>query len=225
MKTFEANTSLVVKVVDDTEETDSARPIFLHLQGLLTRIDHPSGSRSPRAIGTYRSVRVIQPHQWASDVWRHRSHHAPSLWPTSVAPPWSRAKPSSIRDQKGDAREEHARGFSTALARGHGDIPENWRPELRRGCVRRHHADGGPGKAGLDPKGTVSRGAGARQYLARAWRGPAGDLFRLHARRVVGRCTRRALFHPARVLYPAGLDPESITTMARCRACVICSMD
>ena len=57
------------------------------------------------------------------------------------------------------------------------------------------------------PKGTVYRGAGAGKYLARSWRGPAGDLFRLHARRVVGRYPGRTLFHPARVLYPAGLDP------------------
>jgi hypothetical protein len=41
LKAFEAKMSLVVKVVYDTVETDSVRPIFLHRQGILTP------SRSP----------------------------------------------------------------------------------------------------------------------------------------------------------------------------------
>ncbi|MDP9144065.1 MAG: hypothetical protein M3N43_05125 [Actinomycetota bacterium] len=47
MKAFEANTSLVVKVIDDTEENDSARPIFLHLQGLLTPYRSPEREQIP----------------------------------------------------------------------------------------------------------------------------------------------------------------------------------
>jgi hypothetical protein len=60
----------------------------------------------------------------------------------------------------------------------------------------------------LDIKGTVYRGAGAREYLAGSHRDSAGDLSRLRPRRVVGRCAGWPLFHPSGVLYPAFLDAD-----------------
>src|SRR4029453_15228780 len=61
-------------------------------------------------------------------------------------------------------------------------------------------------KASLATKGTVSRGNGAGEYLARSWWGTAGNLFRSLPRRVVGWRAGGPRFHPARVLYLTLLD-------------------
>jgi hypothetical protein len=87
VKAFEANTSLVVTVVYNAEESDGVWPSVLHRQGLLTPSRSPEREEVPARDRDRESVRVRRPHTWTSAVWRHLSHHAPSRGLTFVASP------------------------------------------------------------------------------------------------------------------------------------------